>query len=162
MLPTGAHTPVLTQGAWYDAVNSQQCWASRSRWRRLGPAQQQPRFLSLGASECASRAFPVSTHRLLPRTGSSESPQAPSARCGSPEAAGSHCAQGVGDSGRSSPALGGTETEFPSWSTMTLGVPDNCRLSGKSYLVLKFLEHQRVWFFQDLLVEPRLALHVDL
>lgn len=35
--------------------------------------------------------------------------------------------------------------------------------AGKSgYLVLEFLEHQRVRFFQDLLVEPRLPLYVDL
>lgn len=30
------------------------------------------------------------------------------------------------------------------------------------YLVLEFLEHQWVWFFQYLLIEPGLPLHVDL
>lgn len=35
-------------------------------------------------------------------------------------------------------------------------------LGATGYLVLKFLEHQWVRFFEDLLVEPGLALNVDL
>lgn len=36
------------------------------------------------------------------------------------------------------------------------------QVKKSGYLVLEFLEHQRVWFFQYLLIEPGLSLDVDL